>query len=400
MSPILFAWRSLSREPARAVLGVAGIVAVGALLFDMLLLGRGLLVSFSDLLRSVGYEVRVTGTDSLPGMGPRIGDASRTVAELRALPEVEEVVPIRFARAWGHIPSDEVREVNLLGTTRRLRGEWRIVAGSDLAMQGAAPKFQMVVNPVLAREFALKPGSSLVLWPGRRGDLSALPAEFRVVGIAEFPFDVEGECTASVFLEAFRTAGLGGGGDEADLLLVATRPEILPEAAVAAIGRARPDLHPFSNEQFLERFRRTDFSYFRVLSSLLTAITAFFAFLLVSTLLTVSVNQRLGEVAALRALGFTRRRVAWDLVLESLLLAGTGALLALPAGYSLALVLDDVLRRLPYVPARLHFFVLEPRAIVLHFVFLLGAALLATSYPVLVVTRLPIAATLRKEIVS
>jgi len=45
-----FAWRSLSRQPARALLGLAGMAVVGALLFDMLMLSRGLLLSFQRYL--------------------------------------------------------------------------------------------------------------------------------------------------------------------------------------------------------------------------------------------------------------------------------------------------------------------------------------------------------------
>jgi hypothetical protein len=49
MNAIGFAWRSLVRQPARAALGILGVAAVGALLFDMLLLSRGLIVSMQDL---------------------------------------------------------------------------------------------------------------------------------------------------------------------------------------------------------------------------------------------------------------------------------------------------------------------------------------------------------------
>ena len=50
MNALGFAWRSLVRQPARAALGVLGVAAVGALLFDMLLLSHGLIVSMRDLL--------------------------------------------------------------------------------------------------------------------------------------------------------------------------------------------------------------------------------------------------------------------------------------------------------------------------------------------------------------
>ena len=71
-----FAARSLRRQPARASVGILGIAAVGALLLDMLLLSRGLVVSFRDLLDSIGFDVRVLAGDLGPIGGPRLQDAS------------------------------------------------------------------------------------------------------------------------------------------------------------------------------------------------------------------------------------------------------------------------------------------------------------------------------------
>ena len=132
----------------------------------------------------------------------------------------------------------------------------------------------------------------------------------------------------------------------------------------------------------------------------MSTITLFFAFLLIATLLTVSVNQRLGEVAALRALGFRRRRVVADLLWESALLVGTGGVLAVPLGGLLALRLDAILRSMPGIPANLHFFVFQPETVVLHGLLLAATGLLAAVYPIYLAARLPIAATLRKEIAS
>ena len=63
MNALAFAWRSLIRQPARAVLGIVGVAAVCALLFDMLLLSRGLVLSMQDLLQQVGFAIRVTATE-------------------------------------------------------------------------------------------------------------------------------------------------------------------------------------------------------------------------------------------------------------------------------------------------------------------------------------------------
>lgn len=188
--------------------------------------------------------------------------------------------------------------------------------------------------------------------------------------------------------------------DAADIILVQSRSGIDAEATVAAIEAVRKDVRAFSNEQVVARFNENGFAYFRQISFVLSTITLGFAFLLVGTLLTVSVNQRLGTVAALRALGVPRRRVAATLVWESALLVGVGGVLSLPAGWVLALQLDRILLGMPNIPAGMHFFVFEPGLAAWHLGLLAVTGLAAAVYPVWVATRLPIAATLRMETVS
>ena len=158
----------------------------------------------------------------------------------------------------------------------------------------------------------------------------------------------------------------------------------------------RPDLHAVTNGEIVARLQQAEFSYFRQISAVLVTVTLSFAFLLITVLLTVSVNQRLGEIAALRALGFSQRRVVADVICESALICGLGGALALPLGLVLARGLDRILKAMPGVPSELHFFVFEARWP--------AHALLAVTasrgaHP-RIVARLPIAATLRKEVVS
>ncbi len=70
MNALSFALRSLLRQRARSGLGILGVAAVGALLFDMLLLSQGLLVSMRDLLDRTGL--------GRPRNGHRRAPASRT----------------------------------------------------------------------------------------------------------------------------------------------------------------------------------------------------------------------------------------------------------------------------------------------------------------------------------
>ena len=68
-----------SVSPRERMLGILGVTAVGALLFDMLLLSQGMIVSMRDLLDRTGYDVRVTTTAELPRTAPRVKDAAGTV---------------------------------------------------------------------------------------------------------------------------------------------------------------------------------------------------------------------------------------------------------------------------------------------------------------------------------
>lgn len=396
MRVLAFAARSLVRQPGRTALGILGVAAVGALLFDMLLLSRGLLVSLRNVLDASGFDVRVMATDSLPLAGPRLRGVTSVVAAARALPEVEDAVAVSFTEAQVVRPGRTPLQVSLTGVGPSARKPWTLVDGKDLGDDTGTGPPPLLVNRNLARALGMKPGDDVML----RGEGSAAPpVAFRMTGIATFPFDETAGYSAVARREAFQRVA-DTAGDEADLILAASRPLHGAAAAVAAIRAARPEVHPFSNAELVERFQALNFSYFRQISTVLSTITLFFGFLLTTVLLTVSVNQRFAEIAALRALGLSRGRVAADIVCQSAFLVGAGGALSLPLGLLLATWLDSILRSMPEIPAAMHFFVFEPRALWLHAGLLTVTALLAAAYPVRLVARLPIAATLRNEAVT
>jgi putative ABC transport system permease protein len=394
-----FAARSLVRQPARSGLGVLGVAAVGALLFDMLLLSRGLVVSLEEILKSAGFHIRVLATDTpfLYG-GPRIGAASAATAAIAGLPDVADVVPLRFGDATAADQGGKDVDVNFLGAEPRGHAPWLVKKGEDLAKAGLGTA---VVNPNFAARFGVSPGSPVTLRGAcGRERLALPPVTLKVAGIADFPFDEARALTVGVHLADFRAVCGQEKRDDADILLVAARPGADPAAVVTAIRRLRPDLHPFSNEEMVAHFQQVGFSYFRQISTVLSTVTLFFGFLLITVLLTVSVNQRFAEIAALRALGLSRRRIVADVLCQSVLLVGAGGLLSIPLGLALAAWLDTILRALPDIPADLHFFVFHRRALWLQTGLLGITAVLAALYPIRIVARLPIAATLRNEVVG
>jgi len=402
MNALVFAWRGLVRQPARAVLGIVGVAAASALLIDMLLLSRGLMLSMQDLLDRGGFSVRVTATEALPGTGPRIGQISETAAAIAALAAVDEAVPLRLAAA--EIASDEGTEplfVSFFAADSSHRRPWTIVDGRDVAGSGASTG-EVLLNRQLADLLGRRPGQAVKVRAscGAAGASTLPPIVLNVAGIAEFPFDDPSQLSAATTLSDAMHACGDDRQDDADLILVAGAEGAGAESVRRAIQQSRPDLHAVTNDEVVARLQRAEFSYFRQISAVLVAVTLSFAFLLIAVLLTVSVNQRLGEIAALRALGFSQRRVVADVICESALIVGLGGALALPLGLALARWLDRILKAMPGVPSELHFFIFQPRAVAVHIGLLAATAILAALYPMRIVARLPIAATLRKEVVS
>lgn len=396
MNALGFAWRSLVRQPARSALGVLGVAAVGALLFDMLLLSRGLIVSMQELLDRGGWDVRVSAGE-LPGQGPRITGALASAEAIAALPSVRAALVVRSATARidgreGMATHAVFQGVATRGADPSLRAPWTILRGRDAATAG-----EVVVDEGLAAEGGLAPGATITLRASCVAEREALPpTRLAVVGVAEFPFEASTDNTVGGTLEALQAACGGNTGDDADLILVRSRGDA--GGTAAAVGALRPDLRAATNSEVVGRVQETGFTYFRQISAVLTTVTVSFAVLLITVLLTVSVNQRIGEIAALRALGFTRRRVVQDVLCESALIVGIGGLLSLPLGAALAAVLDRILKGMPGIPAALHFFVFERRALLVHLALLVATAVVAALYPMRVVARLPIAATLRDEV--
>jgi putative ABC transport system permease protein len=115
---------------------------------------------------------------------------------------------------------------------------------------------------------------------------------------------------------------------------------------------------------------------------------------------TVSVNERIGEIAVMRAIGVKRRRVVAQIVLE----AGAIMLVATPLGLALGLVtahyLNSILARFPGLPERIDFFLFQPSSAWTALGLLALCGVLSGIYPAWRGASLPIAATLRQEAIG
>ncbi len=141
-------------------------------------------------------------------------------------------------------------------------------------------------------------------------------------------------------------------------------------------------------------------SYFRQLAFILGAVSLVVGFLLVTTLMTVSVNERVGEIGVMRAIGVSRNHIVLQIVLEGVVISVVGSLLGVALGLGTARYLNSILSDFPGLPMAIDFFLFQPRAAWISLALLIGAGVLAGVYPAWRAASLPIATTLRQEAIA
>jgi putative ABC transport system permease protein len=157
-----------------------------------------------------------------------------------------------------------------------------------------------------------------------------------------------------------------------------------------------PRVTPISIATALEQVEER-LCYFRQLAVILGAVSLVVGVLLVGTLVTVSVNERIGEFAVLRAIGVARASVTKQVMLEGGVIMIAGSIIGLALGLVTARYLNAILASFPGLPAAIDFFLFQPRAAWAALAMLAVAGVLAGLWPAWRGASLPVARTLREE---
>ncbi len=365
-----------------------GITLSGSLLFDMTMLGSGLVQSFGDVLGRLGYEIRVVPRGTLPLSSTLlIPHASRIRARLAAHPGVVWASPMIATQLYVEA-NGRRRSAVAYGIESRLSG---------IVRTEADVRAGVVANALLARELRLRRGDRvrLTTWVSPQTLLPQATVEVQVAGLGEFPFDLRGQRTLAVPLRVLED--LLGTEDRASFLVVKVREGADPEAVRAWVNRSFPELEALSIPAVLQAVRR-QLRYFDHFSIILSGVSLVVATLLVGAVLTLQIGERLGELAVLRAIGLRRGRLVLLVLLEGFVLAAASCPLALGVGLALSEPLDAILRAMPGVPQDLRFFVPSPAAALRTVGLLLTAGTFGAAYPAWVAGSLHLAATLHREV--
>jgi putative ABC transport system permease protein len=396
---------ALVRHRTRTLLAILGVAVSAALLLDMVMLAGGMRESFGDLLMVRGYQLRLAPKGTLPfDSEATIAGAAELVAALRARPDIAAVSPVLggqlhvlAAGAGDSAGTAPPRAVTFaLGIEPQVQGDYERTGGADVARDD-----QVVANDAFLRAANARVGDTLDVAAGFDPQLRAYAARRRVaiVGTARFFYMPAGQAAVALPLATLQALRGPEGQDRVSLLMARVRDGADVEAARAAIERTQPRVSAISTATALAQVEQR-LSYFRQLAFVLGAISLVIGFLLVTTLVTVSVNERVGEIAVLRAIGVSRLHVVQQIVLEGAALSLTGAAIGLALGLVTARYLNAILSDFPGLPAAFEFFVFQPAAAWRALGLLVLSGIAAGVYPSWRAASLPIAGTLREEAVG
>lgn len=387
--------RNLFRHPVRTVLAIAGIMVTTAMLLDMVLLAGGIERSFAQLLLGRGYQLRISPKGTLPfDSEATIPDAAGVARVVTADPAVTSVGAALGTAIYAR-RGDSLVTLFGNGIDPAAQAVYQVEEGADLAPGDSTG---LLLSPPAAALLGARLGDTLTLVSRLDPQVALAGTERRLVvrGTVRWLYDYRGQPSIGTLVPVLQALAGNRAEDRVSLFVVRVRDDTLAAAATARLRAALPTLEVNSVADLVIRFRER-LVYFRQLSYILGVISLGVTVLLVSTLMTITVNERLGEIATLRAIGIARGTIVRGVMLEGALLTLIGGLLGTGLGVLTARFLDRILTSFPGLPAAISFFVPEPRSLAVAALVLVSTGILAGAYPALVAARAPIAATLRTE---
>lgn len=351
--------RTVVARPLRSALSVLGIALGVAILLASLATSAGIATAVdrtvSDMVGRADLRVsafRETG----------LSDA--TVAAIGSTPGVAAIAPeierrTYLAQPLGR-PEAPPRPVTVLGIDPAADPaihDLSLVSGSALALPGEP---SAIVTERLAHDDGYGLGSQLTI----QG--AGAPEQLRVIGIlaGDGPLVGTGGRLVVVPIAAARAAFALDGVTRVDLRLA-------PGATVAGVTDAldrslRTEPYILSSPQDIAASLRSSTADFQAMTALIAAIALFASAFLVFNALSMTVGERLRDVALLRAAGATRGQVIRFVLVGAAVLGAAGSIVGVGLGIALAAAMAAQVRAFSGLPV-------EPLAVPI--ADLLGAAL-------------------------
>ena len=390
------AFASLVRHRARTALAIAGVAVSAAMLLDMVMLASGMRESFRGLLLSQGFQLRLSPKGTLPfdtdATIPGVGAITQI---LRTNPDIREISPVMGGSI--HVPVGS-RDVSgsVLGIDPTVQGDYQLLSGRDPTTAEA-----IVVNDYLLARLGARMGDTISVATGYDPQTRTYSGQRKLVitGRVKFIYGAAEQSSSAMRRETLESMSDASKRDHASLFMVKVRKGADAERVRDWIEAQLPNVTAISIATAIAQVDAR-LSYFRQLSLILGAVSLFVGFLLVTTLVTVSVNERAGEIAVMRAIGVSKAHVVQQIVIEGVAISLAGAVVGLGLGLVTARYLNAILSAFPGLPMAIDFFLFKPRAAWSALGLLIASGIGAGIYPAWRAASLPIAESLRREAIA
>ncbi len=378
------------------MLAVLGVAVATAMLLDMVMLATGMRESFRQLLLSQGFDIRLAPKGTLPfDTDATIPGVGAIMSVLRTNPDIREISPVLGGSIHIQVGARDVSSA-VLGVDPTVQGDYEFLSGRDVTTPDA-----IVANDYLLNKLGARFGDTLTVAAGYDPQTRTYSGQRKLVltGRARFIYGATEQSAAAVRRETLEALGGGARRDRASLFMVRVRKGANPDSVRSWIFTQIPTVSVISVATAIAEVDQR-LSYFRQLAFILGAVSLFVGFLLVTTLVTVSVNERAGEIAVMRAIGVSRTHVVQQIVIEGVAISLVGAIIGLGLGLITARYLNSILSAFPGLPMAIDFFLFQPRAAWSAMGLLVASGILAGVYPAWRAASLPIAESLRREAIA
>jgi putative ABC transport system permease protein len=281
------------------------------------------------------------------------------------------------------------------GIDPRDQGLYQLQRGADLAADDSAG---VLLSEASAAALGAAIGDTVTLLGVLDPQMAAPAMERRLVvrGVVQWLYDYREQPSVGTVVPLMQRLARTEREDRVSVLLVKANSDADVEPVVERL-RTRLGGAEVNGVADLVRHFQDRMVYFRQLATILGSVSLLVTVLLIGTLLTITVNERLGEIATLRAIGVSRASIVKEVLVEGTALTVVGCALGMALGLVTARYLDEILTSFPGLPATFSFFVPRTPNVVTAILVTLLTGALAGLYPAWLAARAPIAPTLRAE---
>lgn len=363
----MYPLKNLRRRSARTVLTITGVSLAITLAMIMFSISEGIRESSDEIIEKSGIDLLVLpkGGDIFIGTG-EFEDARELSENINTSnTKIKGVYPVLRERMYISTgepeKEDEVPKITSAlakGMSREANEAFetaKLVKGSELPTWGdpfyadgtydggtESENFthEIILNEPLADFLKVDIGDRVFLSPRLPVSLEDFEnwlenaTWFRVEGIRTQSFEDEGEYGVTMHLSELQYISDKSENDMADIIAVdlydPSDAKDVKEWLVSDFVK-KDKITVFTQEDIREEIERFTSTY-RGFSEMVAGITILVAMLFISTIVTISVKERTGEISALRALGFSRGSIFKLVLIESVLICFIGFIIGLIFG--------------------------------------------------------------------